>query len=104
MPMPLPPLLQSIVDYLRKGYPQGVPERDYLPLFALLRRRLTDEEVVSIADELAAETSDETTSPAIRAVIEQLIREAPAEADVERVRAQLAAVGGEAPIAISPVR
>jgi hypothetical protein len=101
--MPLPPILQAIVDYLRKGYPQGVPERDYLPLFALLRRRLTDDEVVSVAEELAAESSDEATSHAIRAAIEQLIRDTPSENDVERVRHQLESVGWEPPTAISPI-
>ena len=37
-------VLQSIVDYLRAGYPEGVPEQDYVPLFALLRRKLSDDE------------------------------------------------------------
>ena len=28
--------IQRIVDWLRAGYPNGIPERDYVPLFALL--------------------------------------------------------------------
>lgn len=46
------PALQRIVDWLRAGYPQGVPEHDYVPLFALLHRRLSDEEVRDIGREL----------------------------------------------------
>lgn len=91
--MDLPPVLQAIVDFLRKGYPQGVPEHDYLPLFALLRRRLTDEEVVQLAAELEANSTDEQTSHAIRTACEKLLQEAPSEGDVERVRERLEAAG-----------
>jgi len=38
--MALPPVLQSVVNWPRSGYPEGVPERDYQPRFALLRRQL----------------------------------------------------------------
>ena len=55
--MPLPPFLSSIVDWLRAGYPDGVPEHDYLPLFALLASQLSEDELESIAAELA-ESSD----------------------------------------------
>ncbi len=46
--------LQGVMDWLLKGYPTGVPPKDYIPLLALLRRRLTEDEVRDIADELAA--------------------------------------------------
>ena len=32
--MALPPFLSAIVGWLRAGYPEGVPEVDYIPLFA----------------------------------------------------------------------
>jgi hypothetical protein len=95
--MPLPPLLQSIVDFLRKGYPEGVPPQDYIPLFALLRRRLTDEEVAQLAEDLAAQSSDDHTSQAIREAITHVLNETPSESDVDRVREQLAAAGWEPP-------
>ena len=46
--------IQRIVDWLRAGYPNGIPERDYVPLFALLRRRLSDEEARQLGRELVA--------------------------------------------------
>ena len=52
--MSRPPLIASIMQFLRIGYPEGVPEHDYLRLVALLARKLTSEEVVQVADELAA--------------------------------------------------
>ena len=44
--------LSSIVSWLRAGYPDGVPQNDYLPLLALLSRRLTADEVKVVAREL----------------------------------------------------
>ena len=34
--MALPPFLDKVVGWLRAGYPTGVPEHDYIPLFAIL--------------------------------------------------------------------
>jgi Protein of unknown function (DUF3349) len=95
--MPLPPLLQSIVDFVRKGYPQGVPQQDYLPLFALLSRRLSDAEIAELAEELASAGPDPRTSAALGvslgAAIERLTHVPPSETEVERVRERLEAVG-----------
>lgn len=56
--MPLPPVLSSIVGWLRAGYPDGVPEHDYVALLALLARRLTSDEVAAVAAELARQSSN----------------------------------------------
>jgi hypothetical protein len=98
--MPLPPVLQAIVDFVRKGYPHGVPQQDYLPLFALLRRRLSEEEVEEVAAALAADPAADADARAIGEAIEQVTREAPSEKDIERVRSRLDEAGWEAgPIA-----
>jgi hypothetical protein len=44
--------LHRIVNWLRVGYPQGIPPMDYMPLLALLSRRLTNDEVETVAKEL----------------------------------------------------
>ena len=36
-------ILNRVVAWLRRGYPSGVPEHDYIALLALQRRRLTDD-------------------------------------------------------------
>jgi hypothetical protein len=41
--------LHRIVNWLRVGYPQGIPPTDYIPLLALLSRRLTNDEVETVA-------------------------------------------------------
>jgi hypothetical protein len=90
--MAVPPLLSSILGWLRAGYPEGVPETDYVPLFALLASTLTDDEVNAIADELAG-SGTPSSATAIREAIESVTRTAPQESDVARVRAHLAAGG-----------
>jgi Protein of unknown function (DUF3349) len=89
--MPLPQLLQAIVDFVRKGYPQGVPQHDYVPLLALLRRRLTDEEVVRLARDLRPDSPD--PDAAIEAALRNLTDQPSSEQDVERVRARLRQAG-----------
>jgi hypothetical protein len=90
--MALPPFLNSIVTWLRAGYPEGVPTTDYVPLFALLATQLTDDEVKAIADELAV-SDDASSAIALRDAIETVTHTVPSDADVARVRAHLAAGG-----------
>ncbi len=90
--MAMPPVLSSIVGWLRAGYPEGVPDVDYVPLFALLASRLTDADVAAIADELAT-ASDPASAHAIRDAIEMITHEKPKGSDVNRVSARLAAGG-----------
>jgi hypothetical protein len=82
-----------IVAWLREGYPQGVPAQDYFPLLALLRRRLTDEEVKAVAKSLRRADVSPVGPADIGVEITKLTNEMPAEADLERVRARLAKKG-----------
>ena len=49
--MALPPFLSSVIEWLRAGYPEGVPDVDYVPLFALLGSQLSESDVKAIAEE-----------------------------------------------------
>ncbi|MDT2009456.1 DUF3349 domain-containing protein [Rhodococcus opacus] len=89
----LPPLLTSIIGWLRAGYPQGVPETDYIPLIALLRRRLSDEEVREITTALVDQGDLPIGKPDIQTMITKVTNEMPLDTDVERVRAHLVAGG-----------
>jgi Protein of unknown function (DUF3349) len=90
--MALPPVLSTIVGWLRAGYPEGVPDVDYIPLFALLGSQLTDAEVSQIGDELASSSNPESAS-AIRAAIKTVTDQPVQESDIARVRARLAEGG-----------
>ncbi len=92
MTVALPRSIQSVVQFLREGYPEGVPVHDYQPLFALLRRQLSPDEVVLVARELAA-TGDAATTDAIDAAIRSASTVLPTEADIARVQAHLSAGG-----------
>ncbi|GAB2481988.1 DUF3349 domain-containing protein [Luteococcus sediminum] len=45
--------LERAVEWLKAGYPQGIPANDYIPLVAVLRRKLTDEEIEQLGRELS---------------------------------------------------
>lgn len=83
--------LNTIVSWLRAGYPDGVPSTDYLPLFALLSGQLSTDEVKSVTRQLLNRT--ELDDADIGAEILRLTNELPSPADIERVRERLAAKG-----------
>lgn len=86
------PVLTSIVSWLRAGYPYGVPEQDYIPLLALLARRLTNDEVEAVARELGRQ-GDPIETADIATLITKVTNELPRSEDVSRVRAHLAVAG-----------
>ncbi len=54
--------LARIVAWIVAGYPEGVPGPDRVPLLALLRRRLTDDEVRAVVAELVAREEPATST------------------------------------------
>jgi Protein of unknown function (DUF3349) len=88
----LPAFLAKIVDWLRTGYPDGVPQRDYVPLVVLLRRQLTDDEITLIADELAFSPDPESAAE-IKKAVKSITRDPVSDADIGRVRSRLASAG-----------
>ncbi len=90
------------LEWLRAGYPAGVPRRDYVVLLGLLRK-LTDHEVREIVSELAslAQQGEEITTADVEKLINSATLDQPGEADVARVSAHLAAGGW--PLADAPV-
>jgi hypothetical protein len=85
--------LARIVSWLREGYPGGVPEHDYMPLIALLERRLTRSEVKKIAKTLRRADVSPAGPTDIAAAITEYTHTEPSENDLRRVRDQLAKKG-----------
>ena len=83
--------LTSIVDWLRAGYPEGIPPTDYFPVLALLTRRLSNDEVKAVAREVMQQGDFDETDVGV--LITQITDQLPSPADVERVRERLAAKG-----------
>jgi hypothetical protein len=81
--------LRGVMDWLLEGYPAGVPPKDYIPLIALLRRRLSDEEIREIAAEIAELGADHTTQADIGVSITRLTDALPSPEDITRVEQHL---------------
>lgn len=96
MPDQSPSLGQTVLDWLRAGYPEGIPPQDYAPILGVLQRRLTSEEIRAIAAGLAEQSTrsdDPITRDDIESMIEETVHQRPLPADVSRVSARLAAGG-----------
>jgi hypothetical protein len=76
---------------LRAGYPEGIPSTDTFAVLALLTRRLSNDEVKLVANELMQRDGFDKID--IGVLISKLIDELPSPADIERVRTRLAAKG-----------
>lgn len=90
------PLVARIVEWLRAGYPNGVPQHDYVPLLALLRRQLTEDEVQRVSGELISESTlpPEPISKIDAGVkITRVTDELPHDDDIDRVRRYLHTAG-----------
>jgi len=87
-------VLDNVLGWLHKGYPEGVPPKDYFALLALLKRSLTDEEVVKAAQAiLRSNDSDTVTEDEIRQAVHAVIEKEPNPEEIHQVAARLASVG-----------
>ena len=87
-------VMVRLIAWVRQGYPTGVPAADYVPLIALLNRRLTKEEVIDIVVELRGSSVLPNETGRIGAAIMGTTNEVPSIEEIERVRHHLAEVTG----------
>jgi hypothetical protein len=83
--------LNKIVAWITAGYPEGVPGPDRVPLMSLLNRRLSNDEIRAVTQDLL--DRGEFDHVDIGVLITQTTDELPQPDDVERVRERLAAKG-----------
>ncbi|WNG93505.1 DUF3349 domain-containing protein [Mycobacterium sp. ITM-2016-00318] len=87
-------VFENVIGWLHRGYPEGVPPKDYIPLLALLKRSLTEEQVVKAAQTVLRGTdSDTVTESQLRDAIHQVIAKEPNPEELHQVAARLASVG-----------
>ena len=91
--MALPGFLGAVVRWLRAGYPEGVPESDYIPLLAVLARRLSNEDVQAVVQDLISSGELPVDDIDIGTVITKVTDELPRDEDINRVRDRLSAHG-----------
>lgn len=92
-------LLQSILTWLRAGYPEGVPGPDRVPLLSLLRATpLAEDQIKEVIAHLTGQGSTATAdgtidTDEIAAFIEDVTHHDAGPENVQRVAARLAAAG-----------
>ena len=89
--MALPESLERAFSVLRRAYPEGIPESDYLPLLAFLWDEMSKRALARVVAELTGRDPDGVYHDAHAAASGQR----PAESDVARVRQRLEANGWE---------
>ena len=90
-------LLQSILRWLRAGYPAGVPGPDRVPLLALLRATpLTEDQVRDVVRNITDSSSDadgEIGRDEIAEFIKDVTHHDAGPENIQRVAGKLAAAG-----------
>ena len=93
------PLVQKVINWLRAGYPSGVPGPDRVPLLALLRNTpLSEDQVKEVVREIAeaeakAPAGHEIDHDEIVEFIKDVAHHDAGPENVKRVAAKLAAGG-----------
>ena len=90
-----PNVFENVINWIREGYPEGVPPTDYPPLFALLSPVLSEQEITEIVITMAREHGVENpaTPEAIAAAVHEVTESKPSSAELRQVAARLAAAG-----------
>lgn len=83
--------VSAVVAFLRAGYPKGAPPFGYVPLLALLPRRVTDDEITTIARKLFAAKRRPVDNVDIGVEVTRVTDEVPSADDIKRIQRHLGA-------------
>lgn len=86
---------ENVVNWIRTGYPDGIPPTDFPPLLALLTPILDDSEMTDVVLTLALERDPDspTTGDDVAAAIAKVKDERPTQEEINQVASRLAAAG-----------
>jgi len=94
--MPDSPVVR-ILNWLKAGYPEGIPQNDFPSVLLVLHQNLSDDDIDAIADELAIQSVSNGVAPVTADHIRDIVREkafqTASDDDIRRVSARLAAGG-----------
>lgn len=85
--------LEKVVAWLKAGYPQGIPQGDFIPLVALLNRRLTQEEILELGDRLTLDGFVPADRIDIGSGYLRIVDELPSVEELDRVSRKLREAG-----------
>ena len=89
----MPSRIERIVNWLKGGYPQGIPDADFVPLLAVLRRRLSQDEIDELADRLVRDGLVPAARVDVGAEFLRVTDELPTEHELQRISERLADSG-----------
>jgi hypothetical protein len=79
-------VIVQVLRWLRAGYPEGVPPKDFTPLLALLRRNLSEDDFDAVIDEIERHDPELVRVSHIRAAIARVSDAAPDDAERRKLR------------------
>ncbi|OBG29826.1 hypothetical protein AWB91_09110 [Mycobacterium paraense] len=85
--------VSSIVAFVRAGYPTGMPVTGYVPLAALSRRRVSNDEITTITRELIMRRCPPISTADVGVAITHVTNAMPSQDDIDRVQRRLQAIG-----------
>lgn len=88
-------VVDNVLGWLHQGYPDGVPPKDYFPLLALLKRALTEDEIIKAAQTILRSSDGDipVTEDEIHRAIQQATEKEPNPEEINQVASRLASVG-----------
>ena len=87
--MDLTQWVSSIVAFVRAGYPSGLPTTGYVPAAALCRRRVSTDEITSLASELTSDRRGPISATDVGVAITRITDAMPSPEDIARVQRRL---------------
>jgi Protein of unknown function (DUF3349) len=89
--------ISKMLTWLRAGYPEGIPQRDFPSVLLVLQQNLSAADIEAIADDLALQSVSNGSSPVsaeqIRAMVRDHTFQPATDEDLRRVSAALAQGG-----------
>lgn len=88
-------IIERIVNWIRAGYPEGIPPTDYPPLFALLQPVLDETELTDVLMGLSAARNPEhpITRDQVKEAIKEVTQEHPTQNEIDLVATRLRTQG-----------
>ena len=87
-----PTIPSRVLNWLRRGYPSGIPSHDTFALFYVLERELTEQDLTELTELIIAEGETTTLRPTpitreqIGSLISRVHSQPPEEADITRIQ------------------
>lgn len=85
--------LERAVAWLKAGYPQGIPSQDYIPLLAVLQRRMSEEEIEELGEQLTAKGLVPADHVDVGSRYVKMVNELPSTEELARVTRKLEQAG-----------